>query len=156
MQSAHTPVCFPGLANPAPIIRTFYLEPDIADELYIDAVVTLVDAKHAERHINEVKPDGVVNEAVEQIAYADRIILNKVRKRSDKKFRRSIYGLSPRYLLAKERGVQSWSSFLRDSGMSAGGKVEAFEPIVHAGQEPLSYGIEYIGFPRKRVCSRAR
>eukprot|EP00243_Klebsormidium_subtile_P003435 TRINITY_DN16834_c0_g1_i1.p1 TRINITY_DN16834_c0_g1~~TRINITY_DN16834_c0_g1_i1.p1 ORF type:complete len:510 (+),score=138.52 TRINITY_DN16834_c0_g1_i1:95-1624(+) len=67
-----------GLANPAPIIRTFYLEPDIADELYIDAVVTLVDAKHAERHINEVKPDGVVNEAVEQIAYADRIILNKI------------------------------------------------------------------------------
>jgi hypothetical protein len=69
------------LANPAPIIRTFYLEPDIADELYIDAVVTLVDAKHAERHINEVKPEGVVNEAVEQIAYADRIILNKVRGR---------------------------------------------------------------------------
>jgi G3E family GTPase len=72
--------CFiTGLANPAPIIQTFYLEPELADQLYIDAVVTLVDAKHAEQHINEVKPDGVVNEAVEQIAYADRIILNKVR-----------------------------------------------------------------------------
>lgn len=40
--------------------------------------MTLVDAKHATQHIEEVKPDGVVNEAVEQIAYADRIILNKV------------------------------------------------------------------------------
>lgn len=40
--------------------------------------MTLVDAKHASQHIEEVKPDGVVNEAVEQIAYADRIILNKV------------------------------------------------------------------------------
>lgn len=44
----------------------------------LDGVVTLVDAKHATQHIEEVKPDGVVNEAVEQIAYADRIILNKV------------------------------------------------------------------------------
>jgi len=46
--------------------------------LRLDGVVTLVDAKHATQHIEEVKPDGVVNEAVEQIAYADRIILNKV------------------------------------------------------------------------------
>lgn len=36
-----------------------------------------MDAKHAEQHLNEVKPDDVVNEAVEQIAYADRIVLNK-------------------------------------------------------------------------------
>ena len=43
-----------------------------------DGVVTLVDAKHAGFHLDEVKPKGVVNEAVEQIAYADRIIVNKV------------------------------------------------------------------------------
>lgn len=41
-------------------------------------MVTLVDAKHVTQHIEEIKPDGVVNEAVEQIAYADRIILNKI------------------------------------------------------------------------------
>jgi hypothetical protein len=67
-----------GLANPAPIIQTFYLEEHLAHHLRLDGVVTLVDAKHATQHIEEVKPDGVVNEAVEQIAYADRIILNKV------------------------------------------------------------------------------
>lgn len=38
----------------------------------------MVDSKHAMRHLNEVKPRFVVNEAVEQVAYADRIILNKV------------------------------------------------------------------------------
>lgn len=38
----------------------------------------MVDSKHAMQHLNEVKPRFVVNEAVEQIAYADRIILNKV------------------------------------------------------------------------------
>lgn len=70
--------CCSGLANPAPIIQTFYLEERLAHHLRLDGVVTLVDAKHATQHIEEVKPDGVVNEAVEQIAYADRIILNKV------------------------------------------------------------------------------
>lgn len=44
----------------------------------LDGVVTLVDAKHVVQHLDEVKPRFVVNEAVEQIAYADRIILNKV------------------------------------------------------------------------------
>lgn len=66
-----------GLANPAPIIQTFYAEDTIFNEVKLDGVVTLVDAKHAGLHLDEVKPKGVVNEAVEQIAYADRIIVNK-------------------------------------------------------------------------------
>jgi hypothetical protein len=36
-----------------------------------------VDAKHVELHLDEQKPEGVVNEALEQIAYADRVVLNK-------------------------------------------------------------------------------
>ena len=69
---------FAGLANPAPIIQTFYAEDKIFNDVKLDGVVTLVDAKHAGFHLDEVKPKGVVNEAVEQIAYADRIIVNKV------------------------------------------------------------------------------
>ncbi|KAH9715430.1 CobW C-terminal domain-containing protein [Citrus sinensis] len=68
---------FSGLANPAPIIQTFYAEDAIFNEVKLDGVVTLVDAKHAGFHLDEVKPKGVVNEAVEQIAYADRIVVNK-------------------------------------------------------------------------------
>ncbi|KAJ8755187.1 hypothetical protein K2173_018985 [Erythroxylum novogranatense] len=66
-----------GLANPAPIIQTFYAEDSIFNDVKLDGVVTLVDAKHAVFHLDEVKPKGVVNEAVEQIAYADRVIVNK-------------------------------------------------------------------------------
>jgi hypothetical protein len=44
----------------------------------LDGVVTMVDSKHVLQHLNELKPRFVVNEAVEQVAYADRIILNKV------------------------------------------------------------------------------
>ncbi|CAL5405202.1 unnamed protein product [Camellia sinensis] len=67
-----------GLANLAPVIQTFYAEDQIFNEVKLDGVVTLVDAKQADFHLDDVKPKGVVNETVEQIAYADRIILNKV------------------------------------------------------------------------------
>lgn len=67
-----------GLANPSPIIQTFYAEDSVFNDVKLDGVVTLVDAKHAAFHLDEVKPEGIVNEAVEQIAYADRIIVNKV------------------------------------------------------------------------------
>ncbi|XP_073011168.1 uncharacterized protein [Typha latifolia] len=67
-----------GLANPAPIIQTFYAEDKIFNDVKLDGVVTLVDAKHADFHLDEIKPKGIVNEAVEQIAYADRIIVNKI------------------------------------------------------------------------------
>ncbi|KAG0535321.1 hypothetical protein BDA96_04G356500 [Sorghum bicolor] len=67
-----------GLANPAPIIQTFYAEDVVFNDVKLDGVVTLVDAKHARLHLDEVKPKGIVNEAVQQIAYADRIIVNKV------------------------------------------------------------------------------
>ena len=66
-----------GLADPGPIISIFY-STQLAEYLKVDGVVTMVDAKNVERHLNEEKADkGVVNEALQQIAYADRIILNK-------------------------------------------------------------------------------
>ncbi|KAJ3707084.1 hypothetical protein LUZ61_010789 [Rhynchospora tenuis] len=67
-----------GLAKPSPVIETFCSDELVSQYVKLDGVVTLVDCKHAMRHLNEVKPRWVVNEAVEQVAYADRIILNKV------------------------------------------------------------------------------
>jgi len=66
-----------GLANPAPIIQTFFLDDQLSQQYRLDGLVTVVDSKHVTRHLNEVKKDGVVNEAMEQIAFADRIVLNK-------------------------------------------------------------------------------
>merc|ERR1712217_718719 len=43
----------------------------------IDGILTLVDAKHIIQHLDDEKPEGVENEAVEQVAFADRILLNK-------------------------------------------------------------------------------
>jgi len=44
----------------------------------LDGILTVVDAKHVIQHLDEEKPDGVVNESVQQIAFADRVLLNKV------------------------------------------------------------------------------
>uniref|UniRef100_A0A7S3JV87 CobW C-terminal domain-containing protein n=1 Tax=Aureoumbra lagunensis TaxID=44058 RepID=A0A7S3JV87_9STRA len=66
-----------GLADPAPIIATIKSNQWIDDSFEIDSVVCLADAKHIKQHLDEVKPDGAVNEAVQQVAFSDRIILNK-------------------------------------------------------------------------------
>jgi len=67
-----------GLADPAPIISTFNSDAMIQDNFRIDAVVCLVDSKNVISHLHEVKADDAVNEAVQQIAFADRIVLNKL------------------------------------------------------------------------------
>lgn len=67
-----------GLADPAPIITTFNSDATIQDNYRIDSIVTLVDCKHVQQHLHEVKPDDAVNEAVQQVAFADRIMLNKI------------------------------------------------------------------------------
>ncbi|XP_071919802.1 uncharacterized protein [Coffea arabica] len=66
-----------GLAKPGPVIETFCTDELVSRYVKLDGVVTLVDSKYVIQHLDEVKPRFVVNEAVEQVAYADRIILNK-------------------------------------------------------------------------------
>ncbi|GAB1542414.1 GTP-binding protein [Scytonema sp. NUACC21] len=60
-----------GLADPAPVIQTFFVDEDMQEKLALDAVVTVVDAKHIWQHWD-------ADEAQEQIAFADVILLNKV------------------------------------------------------------------------------
>jgi G3E family GTPase len=66
-----------GLADPAPVAQTFFVDAMVKSFSRLDGIVTLVDAKHVEQHLDEVKPEGAENEAVEQVAFADRILLNK-------------------------------------------------------------------------------
>jgi G3E family GTPase len=60
-----------GLADPAPVIQTFFVDEDIQSQLALDAVITVVDAKHIWQHWDS-------DEAQEQIAFADVILLNKI------------------------------------------------------------------------------
>nr|WP_315465769.1 GTP-binding protein [uncultured Rhodoferax sp.] len=60
-----------GLADPAPVAQTFFVDDDITQAYRLDAIVTLVDAKHAPLQLDEH------HEAQEQVGFADRILLTK-------------------------------------------------------------------------------
>ena len=66
-----------GMADPAPVAQTFFVNKAVEAFARLDGIVTLVDAKHIEQHLDEEKPAGAENEAVEQVAFADRLLLNK-------------------------------------------------------------------------------
>jgi G3E family GTPase len=67
-----------GMADPAPVAQTFFVDEDVRRFSRLDGIVTLIDAKHIEQHLDEEKAEGAENEAVEQVAFADRMLLNKV------------------------------------------------------------------------------
>ena len=66
-----------GLADPAPVAQTFFVDDEVRGAYRLDAIVTVVDCLHVSARLDEVKPEGVENEALEQVAFADRILLNK-------------------------------------------------------------------------------
>ena len=63
-----------GLADPAPVAQTFFVDDEIVDKYKLDGIITVADAKHIIQHLDEEKPEGVENESVEQIAFADRML----------------------------------------------------------------------------------
>ena len=60
-----------GLADPAPVAQTFFVDEDVRARTQLDSVTTVVDAKHLPMRLKDSR------EAAEQIAFADQIILNK-------------------------------------------------------------------------------
>ena len=72
-----------GLADPAPVAQTFFVDERVTNRYKLDGIITVVDAKHIIPRIEEEKPEDVENEAVEQLAFADRILLNKIDLVSD-------------------------------------------------------------------------
>ena len=47
-----------GMADPAPVAQTFFVEPKVAAFARLDGIITLVDAKHIIQHLDEEKPEG--------------------------------------------------------------------------------------------------
>ncbi len=60
-----------GLADPAPVAQTFFVDDTVQSNFRLDAIITLVDAKHLEQHLDDS------NECSEQIAFADVVLINK-------------------------------------------------------------------------------
>lgn len=60
-----------GVANPGPVAQTFFMDEEIAQRYLLDAVVTLVDAKHADQQLDKQE------EAQRQVGFADAIFITK-------------------------------------------------------------------------------
>ena len=61
-----------GLADPAPVAQTFFVDAEVAEKTRLDGVVTVVDARHLEAQLKDS------HEAAEQLAFADIVLLNKI------------------------------------------------------------------------------
>ncbi len=82
-----------GMANPGPVCQTFFMDDDIADYYRLDAVVTIVDAKHGMETLDEQE------EAQKQVGFADRILVSKKDLVTEAEFaelRRRIVHMNPR------------------------------------------------------------
>ena len=60
-----------GMADPGPVAQTFFMDEEIGNYYLLDSIVTLVDAKHADKQLDDFR------EAQEQVGFADRILLSK-------------------------------------------------------------------------------
>ncbi len=82
-----------GMANPGPVCQTFFMDDDIAEYYRLDAVVTIVDAKHGMETLDQQE------EAQKQVGFADRILVSKKDLVTDAEFaalRRRIVHMNPR------------------------------------------------------------
>ena len=93
-----------GLADPAPVAQTFFVDEGVSERYKLDGIITVVDAKHIIPHLDDEKPEDVENEAVEQLAFADRVMLNKIDLVTDDELKevesriKSINAFAPIYL----------------------------------------------------------
>ncbi len=60
-----------GMADPGPVAQTFFTDEEVGGYYLLDSILTLVDAKHAEKQLDEF------HEAQEQVGFADRVLLSK-------------------------------------------------------------------------------
>jgi G3E family GTPase len=60
-----------GMADPGPVAQTFFTDEEIGGYYLLDSILTLVDAKHAEKQLDEF------HEAQEQVGFADKVLLSK-------------------------------------------------------------------------------
>jgi G3E family GTPase len=87
-----------GLADPAPVAQTFFVDEQIGADYLLDAIVTLVDARHAPQQLD------AHHEAQEQVGFADRILLSKTDLVDDAEveaLRRRLQQMNPRARIAR-------------------------------------------------------
>mmetsp|Transcript_123696 Transcript_123696/g.385166 ORF Transcript_123696/g.385166 Transcript_123696/m.385166 type:complete len:556 (-) Transcript_123696:332-1999(-) len=66
-----------GLADPSPIASTFFLDQSMREDYRLDSILGVCDAKHLLAQLEGMRSEACVNEASEQVAFSDRLLLTK-------------------------------------------------------------------------------
>ena len=122
-----------GMANPGPVTQTFFMDDDIASFYLLDAVLTVVDAKHGHATL-DAQP-----EAQNQVGFADRILLTKtdlVSGDEAESLRQRLLGMNPRApIRAVHMGEIPLSEVLDLRGFNLNAKLE-IDPEFLAAEHP--------------------
>jgi len=100
-----------GLADPAPVAQTFFVDEGISSQYLLDAVVTMVDAKHAAQQLD------AHHEAQEQVGFADRILITKTdvaEPEAVEALRQRLVRINPRARIGEARHGQATVDDLLD------------------------------------------
>jgi G3E family GTPase len=126
-----------GLADPGPVAQTFFLDDDLKDQFSLDAIVTLVDAKHAEQHLDDV------DAAREQIAFADIVLLNKtdlVASDDVARVERRIRGINPTAKLMRTQAANAPVASVLDVGAFDLDRVLSVNSTFLDAEQPFEWG----------------
>ena len=107
-----------GLADPAPVLATLMSDPVVASVYRLDGIVTVIDAVNGGLHLDAHQ------EAVRQVAVADRIVLSKTDLADAGALRARLHALNPGALVIEARnGAVDPASLLNAGLFDAGGKI---------------------------------
>ncbi len=121
-----------GLADPSPVAQTFLLEDSLVGRFKVDAIVTVTDALHLTQHLDDGSP-----EAAQQVAFADRIILNKVDLVSDDDLNRveqRIRDINPTAPMEKARDAMVPLDFVLDVDGFDLERAAELDPVFKSGK----------------------
>jgi G3E family GTPase len=111
-----------GVANPGPVAQTFFIDDDIANHYVLDAIVTLVDAKHGQNQLSEHE------EVQRQVGFADRIFITKtdlVKPEEIANLKNRLIHMNPRAPIANiAKGVVPLDSVLDLHGFNLNAKLD--------------------------------
>lgn len=157
-----------GLADPAPVAQTFFIDEEIAAYYALDAIVTVVDVLHAHTQLDNF------HEAQEQVAFADRILLSKSDLVSDEQLehvRQRLLRINPRAPIRSVNfGVAVVADLLDIAGFSLSSILEiepgflgddqhvhddAVQSVVFTSTRPLDADLLQAFF-RQLIASHAR
>ncbi len=114
-----------GLADPAPVAQTFFMDDEVRKATRLDAVITVVDSKHVSERLKDS------TEAQDQIAFADIIILNKtdlVSAAELAEIETTVRGINPYAQVHKTQNSQIALDKILDRGAFDLSRILAIEP----------------------------